>query len=171
MNPSHGKRLRQIKSVDQSTGEVLDGVVVYCAVKRNPYANGWIMNSQEALETIAKDKDFTGETFRVLMYLLSRLDFENWIHTPLQEIADELGMKRPNISKAVNLLESKGILVRGPKIGRSYAFRLNPYYGWKGKVKNLDEYRQKENNAESKTMLKKAKLSLVTPENGTEPES
>jgi DNA-binding MarR family transcriptional regulator len=157
MNPSHGKRLRQIKSVDQSTGEVLDGVVVYCAVKQNPYANGWIMNSQEALETIAKDKDFTGETLRVLMYLLSRLDFDNWIHTPLQEIADRLGMKRPNVSKAVNLLESKGILIRGPKIGRSYAFRLNPYYGWKGKVKNLDDYRRKQVEEEVKNLVKRHK--------------
>jgi len=164
-------RSRRIASVDQKTGEILDGVIVYCAVKRNPYAKGWIMNSQEALELLASDKDLTKESLRILMFLMARLDFENWIQITQNEIAETLDINKGNVSKAVSLLEAKGILIRGPKVGRSYAFRLNPYFGWKGKVKNLDDYRQKENDAESKTMLKKAKLSLVTNENGAEPEA
>jgi len=164
-------RSRRIASVDQKTGEILDGVIVYCAVKRNPYAKGWIMNSQEALELLASDKDLTKESLRILMFLMARLDFENWIQITQNEIAETLDINKGNVSKAVSLLEAKGILIRGPKVGRSYAFRLNPYFGWKGKVKNLDDYRQKENDAESKTMLKKAKLSLITSENEAEPEA
>jgi integrase/recombinase XerC len=38
-------------------------------------------------------------------------------------------------------LEKKGILLRSPKIGRSYGYRLNPYYGWKGKSKKLQNAR------------------------------
>lgn len=45
-------RRRRITSVDRDTGEVLDGVVVYCGVKQNPYSKGWVMNSQEALELL-----------------------------------------------------------------------------------------------------------------------
>ena len=105
------------------------------------------------------------------MFLMARLDFENWIQITQNEIAETLDINKGNVSKAVSLLEAKGILIRGPKLGRSYAFRLNPYFGWKGKVKNLDDYRQKENDAESKTMLKKAKLSLITSENEAEPEA
>jgi DNA-binding transcriptional ArsR family regulator len=161
---------KRIASVDQDTGEVLDGVIVYCGVKHNPYAKGWVMNSQDALELLAKDKDLTGETLRVLMFLMARLDFENWIQITVTEIGKELELKQPNVSRAILLLEEKGIILRGPKVGRSYAFRLNPYFGWKGKVKNLDDYRQKENEAQSKAMLKKAKLSLITKENGAEPE-
>ena len=149
------KRLRKLTSVDQDTGEVLDGLIVYCGVKRNPYAKGWVMNSQESLEIIAKDKDLTGEAHRVLWYLLSRLDFENWIQVTQKEIADELGLKKQNASRSILLLESKRIILRGPKIGRSYAFRLNPYFGWKGKVRNLDDYRQKENDRENKEFLRK----------------
>ena len=149
------KRLRKLTSVDQDTGEVLDGLIVYCGVKRNPYAKGWVMNSQESLEIIAKDKDLTGEAHRVLWYLLSRLDFENWIQVTQREIADELGLKKQNASRSILLLESKRIILRGPKIGRSYAFRLNPYFGWKGKVRNLDDYRQKENDRENKEFLRK----------------
>ena len=156
-------RSKRVASVDQKTGEVLDGVIVYCAVKRNPYAKGWVMNSQEALELLALDKNLTKESLRILMFLMARLDFENWIQITQNEIADALDINKGNVSKAVSLLEAKDILLRGPKIGRSYAFRLNPNYGWKGKVKNLDDYRQKENEHESRrNQRKNANLSLVT---------
>ena len=87
---------RKIASVDQDTGEVLDGVVVYCGVKQNPYSTGWVMNSQEALELLATDKDLKGETYRVLLLLLSRLDFENWIQVTQNEISEKLEMKKLN---------------------------------------------------------------------------
>ena len=109
------KRVRQLSSLDQETGEILDGVVVYCAVKHNPYSGGWVMNSQEALELLATDRDLKGEAYKVLLLLLSRLDFENWIQLSQTEIAEKLDMKKPNVSRAVSLLESKGILLRGPK--------------------------------------------------------
>lgn len=106
------------------------------------------MNSQEALELLATDKDLKGETYRVLLLLLSRLDFENWIQVTQTEISEKLEMKKPNVSKAISILEDKSIILRGPKIGRTYAFRLNPYYGWKGKVRNLNDYRREENDRE-----------------------
>ncbi len=37
-----------------------------------------------------------------------------------------------------------GSMPKGPKVGLSYAFRLNPHFGWKGKVKNLEDYRKKQ---------------------------
>ena len=135
---------RKIASIDQNTGEILEGVIVYCGVKHNPYSTGWVMNSQQALELLATDKELTGENYRVLLLLLSRLDFENWIQVTQSEITEKLQMKKQNVSRAISLLEQKGIILRGPKVGRSNAFRLNPYFGWKGKVKNLDEYRRKE---------------------------
>jgi hypothetical protein len=55
---------RKIASVDQDTGEVLEGVIVYCGVKQNPYGKGWIMTSQDALELLAADDDLTKEAFR-----------------------------------------------------------------------------------------------------------
>ncbi len=146
---------RKIASVDQDTGEVLDGVLVYCGVKQNPYSKGWVMNSQEALELLATDKELTGENYRVLLLLLSRLDFENWIQITQSEIVERLDMKKQNVSRAMLLLREKGIILRGPKIGRSYAFRLNPYYGWKGKVKNLNDYRRKEEDQEFKKVKEK----------------
>jgi predicted transcriptional regulator len=137
---------RKIANVDQNTGEVLEGVIVYCGVKCNPYGKGWVMNSQEALEMLASDKELTGETLRVLLFLLSRLDFENWIQIAQIEIAEKLDIRKSQISRSIKLLTNKGILLEGPKAGRSFAYRLNPDYGWKGKVKNLNEYRQEQEN-------------------------
>ncbi|GFE72237.1 helix-turn-helix domain-containing protein [Chroococcus sp. FPU101] len=154
---------KRIASVDQDTGEVLDGVIVYCGVKHNPYAKGWVMNSQDALELLAKDKDLTGETLRVLMFLMARLDFENWIQITVTEIGKELELKQPNVSRAILLLEEKGIILRGPKVGRSYAFRLNPYYGWKGKVRNLNDYRNKEDDQQRRETLKNHLKAVKTP--------
>jgi DNA-binding transcriptional ArsR family regulator len=154
---------RRIASVDQDTGEVLDGVVVYCGVKQNPYSTGWVMNSQEALELLATDKDLTGENYRVLLLLLSRLDFENWIQITQSEIVEKLDMKKQNVSRAILLLEEKGILLRGPKVGRSYAFRLNPYYGWKGKVRNLNDYRNKEDDQERRETSRNHLKAVETP--------
>ncbi|MGB5592710.1 MAG: helix-turn-helix domain-containing protein [Crocosphaera sp.] len=145
---------RNIASVDQDTGEVLDGVIVYCGVKQNPYSKGWVMNNQEALELLATDKELTGENYRVLLILLSKLDFENWIQITQTEISEKLDMKKQNVSRAILLLEEKKIILRGPKIGRTYAFRLNPYYGWKGKVKNLNEYRRQEEDNEARELRK-----------------
>ena len=150
-------RLRKIASFDQNTGEILKGVIVYCGVKQNPYSTGWMMNSQDSLELLASDRDLTKESLRVLMFLMARLDFENWIYITQKEIAEILGLKKQNISKAISLLEEKNIILKGPKLGRSSAFRLNPYFGWKGKVKNLNEYRKKEEDQYFKEIKTKRK--------------
>ena len=134
----------EILAYDKNTGEVLDGVPVLCGVKRNPYSTGWVMNSQQALEIIAKDKEITGRIHRILWFLIARLDFENWIQISQKEICEELNMRKEDVSSGIKLLEKKKILIRGPKVGRSYSFRINPNFGWKGDVKNLDEYRKKE---------------------------
>ncbi len=134
--------------VDKYTGEEF-GFPVIVGRKRNPYGKGWVMNSQEALEIVAKDKDIKGETYRVLFFICARLDFENWVQLSITEIAQELGMHQPDVSKAMKVLENKSIILRGPKVGRSYAFMLNPEFGWKGKVKNLDDYRKQRQDREN----------------------
>lgn len=161
---------RKVASVDQDTGEVLEGVVVYCGVKQNPYSKGWVMNSQEALELLATDKELTGENYRVLLLLLSRLDFENWIQITQSDIVERLDMKKQNVSRAILLLEEKGIILRGPKMGRSYAFRLNPYYGWKGKVKNLNDYRREEEDRDRREFKERHLRAVKNPTKSDNPE-
>jgi DNA-binding transcriptional regulator GbsR (MarR family) len=134
---------------DIYTGEQF-GLPVLVGRKDSPYANGWYMGNQElAREIFAKDKDIKSETHRVLWFIISILDFENWVQLSITEIANELGMRQPNVSKAIKVLENKEVIIRGPKVGRSFSFRFNPEFGWKGKVKNLDHYRKQKEDEEN----------------------
>ena len=133
--------------IDKYTGEEY-GFPVIVGRKRNPYGNGWVMNSQDAAILLAKDKDIKGETHRVLWFIIGILDFENWVELSVTEIGKQLNLKRPSVSRAMKILEEKEIILRGPKVGRSYAFMLNPDFGWKGKVKNLDDYRKQKEDEE-----------------------
>ena len=130
-------RKRRIGAFDLDTGEVFEGVPVFFHKKRNPYPEGWVMNSQFAFGYVAREPEFKLETHRVLWAVLEHLSWSNWVVIPLKEIAEEIGMKLPNVSKAINLLERKGILIRGKKVGRSYQWRLNPEFGWKGDTDDL----------------------------------
>ena len=141
IKPLYNSKGNLIGYVDKYTGEEY-GFPVIIGRKQNPYGKGWIMNSQEAMVALAKDKDIKGETHRVLWFIGGILDFENWVQLSITEIGNELDLKQQSVSRAIKVLEQKEIILRGPKVGRSYAFMLNPEFGWKGKVKNLDEYRK-----------------------------
>lgn len=101
------------------------------------------MTIQDAFIALAKDKDIRGRTRAVLDYLMGKLAFENYIAVTQQEISKELGIAKGNVSFSVRLLCEKGIISRGQKLGRSFAYKLNSNFGWKGKVRNLDEERKK----------------------------
>jgi hypothetical protein len=131
---------RQIGQVDLETGEIMRGVVVWIRVKYSPFGR-WFMANQEALFSLAKDKEITGECYRVLMVLLGQLDFENYIHVPQRGIADMLDIRPQHVHRAIKLLEQKGILLRSATDKRLYGYRLNPYYGWKGKSNKLQNAR------------------------------
>ncbi len=99
---------------------------------------------QDAFIEMSIDRELTGEVGRVLYYFFGKLDFENYIHLAQTEIADALGMQKTHVSRAVKILCDKGIILKGPKVGRSITYRLNSDYGWKGKVKNYEaEQRQR----------------------------
>jgi DNA-binding MarR family transcriptional regulator len=90
------------------------------------------MTSQDALFTLAKDKEITGECYRVLMVLLGQLDFENYIYVPQREIAEMLEMRPQHVNRAIKRLMQKGVLLHSTR-----GYRLNHNYGWKGKVRQL----------------------------------
>jgi hypothetical protein len=124
---------RQLGQVDLETGELLKGVTVWVKIKRSPYVNGFLMANQEALLTLAQDKEITGECYRVLFVLLIELDYENYIYIPQKEIGKKLGIRPQNVHRAVKVLLQKGILLRNER-----GYRLNHNYGWKGNVRKLE---------------------------------
>lgn len=127
--------------IDKYTGKEYSFPVILID-KRNPYSKGWFMNNQETSILLAKDKDIKGQTHRILRFIEGILNFENWIYISITDIAKELEMHRSDVSKGIKLLQEKEIILQGPKMGNSKTYMLNPTFGWKGKVKNLEKYRE-----------------------------
>lgn len=88
-----------------------------------------------------RNKEIYGRTRGVLDYLFGRLGFENYICIQQKEICEALDLHKGHVSSAIKLLLKKGVILPGPKLGRSSSYRLNPTYGWKGKVTNLAKTR------------------------------
>ena len=131
---------KKLGTVDLETGEILDGIAVYVNTKVK-WKEGWFMGIQDAFIALAKDKDINGGTRRVLDYMFGKLGFENYICIQQKEICEALDLKKPHVSNSIKVLSAKGIILAGPKIGKSLSYRLNPRYGWKGKVTNLAKTR------------------------------
>ena len=70
------------------------------------------MAFQDSFEEIAKDEDLTGETFRVLFYLYSKLDFENFISKPKKRLQMDLRCKNPRLKS------HEGTYVKADCLGR-----------------------------------------------------
>lgn len=124
-----GKIKPQKGVVDFETGEVTYALVPI----RQKHLGGFFMAIQEGFLYLAQ-QDFSGRTRRVLDYLFSKLDFENWIRVSQTDIARELNLKRSNVSSAIKQLCEKGIIHKGPKAGNSWTYRLDPSFGWKGRA-------------------------------------
>lgn len=110
---------------DTETGEVYDLVAVERST-RTYVAGGWFKGMSNALEKIADSEDLTDGDTRVLMKLFARLDWENYLHINVSELAREMGRDRSGVSHSIKRLEAEGIIFRGPKVGRAFTFRLNP---------------------------------------------
>lgn len=131
---------RNVVSVDQETGEMMDGAMVWVP-NRPRVKEGWFMGFQEAFEGLAKDAELAGQPTRVLLFLLSRLDWENFISFSQKDIAEKLQIRREAVSRAVKLLREKGLLEAGPTVGTVRTYRLNAGYAWRGSVVNLHKAR------------------------------
>jgi DNA-binding MarR family transcriptional regulator len=84
--------------------------------------------TREGFRTLAKDADLDGVDLRVLLYLLSFIDSENYTLVQQKDIAEELGRRPQHISRSIKKLEDKGIIIAAPRVGKSNAWRLNPRY-------------------------------------------
>ena len=126
---------RDIIHIDRKTGEELEGTPFFAPTKSNYTYEGWMAMSLQAEEFFATNIKSLDD-YRVLSALKARIDFENYLAISHTEIAEELGMKRPNVSRSIKHLLDLGIINKGPKVGRSLTYIFNPEMGYRGKAKN-----------------------------------
>ena len=136
-----GGASKRLGTIDLDTGEVFEqGVPVWVGAKVK-WKEDWFMGFQQAFLDVSEDKDMNFDMTRVWLNLLGRISFENWVTVPQKEMAISLQMKPSNVSRAITKLINKGLILKGPKIGRTSAYKLNSKYAWKGKVTNLSKER------------------------------
>lgn len=125
---------KRFTQIDTSTGEEVGSFVAIIRPKQKSAFQRHFTMNQDALKILAKT--LTGEQFKVLMILLAELDYENYIQVAQADIAESLDMQKTNVSRSVKVLLDLGVILLGPKVGRSHSYRLNPQFGWKGTVAN-----------------------------------
>ena len=110
----------------------------------NRLGEHWVATFQEGLAWMAK-QELTGEQWRVFAYLVSRLDFDNFLKVPQKDIANELKMNVKAVSRAMRGLRELDIITVGPMAGHSKTYRLNPriaHKGAKNYAKTIIEYEE-----------------------------
>lgn len=132
-----------------------DGFYVYVP-KKQKIKDSFIMMFQEKLQELAAENVLTVEGWRVLVMLVGKVDFENFIHIKQVQIAEALGMKAPNVSKAFKQLVELNII---EKISHDNinGYRLNYEMGWKGKASNLKTHMKDQSRAKIIKMAEHAK--------------
>lgn len=100
--------------------------------KRNNLGVNWVGVYQEFMRWIAV-QGLTGEQYNVLMYMMSKLDFDNYLRITQKNVSEALGIRKENVSRSVKKLVELEILAVGPKVGTSKTYRLNPRMAHKGK--------------------------------------
>ena len=157
----------------QETGEVVpvEGIPYVAKRKaRHPYGERWLAMNQVAVMKIATDKTLKAETLRVWLYLLSILDFENWIAVKQRDAAAILNMRPSHISEAFSELEQRGMIERGERVlGGAFAWSLNEEDAWKGTVPNLEKAMRARARRERDGKDRKKTLKVVDGGKATKP--
>ena len=116
--------------VDKETGEV------EARIKLEDRVFGkqrWLAMFQKSLAWISEQKDMTGEQLKVMLNLLSKMEYDNRIVYKRGEVAKEVGIQPQHVSRALRVLKEKNIIYEDPNDDNVY--KLNPYIGHKGTKK------------------------------------
>jgi len=134
--------------INPETGEVERQYAVVPIFKKK-LKEGFFMAIQEGFLHLAQ-LDLTGEQLRVLLYIMSKLDFENYICLTQKSVSEALNLHKSNVSKAFKVLVEKGIIHEGPKVGRIKTYRFDPSFGYKGRYKNYEKVKKAIQKAKDK---------------------
>ena len=141
-------RCNYIANIVNEDGEIEQWAMV--PLKRKVITGGFFMAIQEGFIWISQLEGIKLQEMRVLLYIMGKLDFENYINISQKQVAEALGMKKQNVSAAFKTLEKYGIIHKGPKVGLSWTYRLDPNFGYKGRAKNIQKLQNAIDKAKEK---------------------
>ena len=98
------------------------------------YFKGW----QMTFEYIAVNYNLKQTDYKVLMLILARLDYDNYINIKQQNMADILDINIRQVTRSIVKLVKNEIIIK-KKIGRQNFYMLNPCVAWKGKPESFKQ--------------------------------
>lgn len=136
--------------VDPKTGEVFLGFAIP-SKKRYPkdiQDAGFMTMFKAGWRYLMSINDLKGTDYKVLMALLTYLDFANWISVSQQTIAEELNIKQPHVATAIKKLIKYSIIERqrDPADRRRWMYRFNASLGWMGDANQWKRYMEEKAN-------------------------
>lgn len=102
------KNIDRVGLVDKETGEFLDGSNLIYIPKRIRI-KGFFMGMQSDFEFLAQKK-LNGSSLNVLLYLMSKMNYENDIRVSPKQIATALNMDLSWVYKALKTLRNEKLI-------------------------------------------------------------
>jgi predicted transcriptional regulator len=143
---------------EKKEAEPLDGFFVYHANRPKLKNKDFFFMFQQSLKMIASCEELNGTDLKVFMFLLSELDFENYIRVTQKRITEHTKIKQQNVSTSLTKLTKLNIIEK-VTLDNLKAYRLNPSYAWKGKISEF----QKEEKDRKKRAASEAKIIQLKP--------
>ena len=127
------KKDRILTVVDRATGEVEAQI----KLQDKKLGTGWCAMFQDPSCWIAEQR-LTGEQYSVLLYILGKMDYDNYIRVPRKNIAEALNMQPVHVSRAMKVLKDMEIIVEEEREGLNKTYRFNPNVAHKGSYNYRD---------------------------------
>ena len=102
------------------------------ALSQNPH----IRTFCEGLTRLAKDRNLNSTDMRVLIYIAGIIEYENILDISQAELAKQMEIVQPEISKSIKKLCELDYLRIIGKVGRQNIYKLSPHFAFKSRAKN-----------------------------------
>jgi len=113
--------------------------VYFVPPKNKKYSVRWLLLWQEPsdigvsmMEQATMEKPLTQTEYRVRDYLMGTLGIGNCVYVNQAEVARALRVERAKVCHAIRRLVDLGILLKGPKSGRSNTYTVSPAFCFAG---------------------------------------
>ena len=98
-----------------------------------------IRTFQDGLLEIIRDKDLCGDDIRVLLGILSQMEYENRFTITLTKLGEQIGLDRSTVSKSTKKLVSRGYLTKEGSQGQINHYMVDPRIAFKSRVSKFSK--------------------------------
>ena len=103
-------------------------------IKKTFYGKAFYMGSQITAVSLAMDSELNGSEYKVLLFLIGNMNFQNNVVMPQAFIAEKLSMTQAQVSKTLKKLIEM-MYIEKTLVSGNNAYHIEDFVAKKGKVK------------------------------------